>query len=114
MICSGVAIRPGLEHRDAEARFGSYRRLVASGDFRFTHRTPSGPAPAARPLAPPSGRRRYRQLSNSAAPPWPPPTHIVTTPYFFLRRWSSLASVPTSREPVMPIGSVMPSCWSIR
>src|SRR6185436_6490350 len=46
----------------------------------------------------------YSVDSNSAAPPWPPPTHIVTTPYFFLRRWSSLPIVPTSREPVMPNG----------
>src|SRR6476661_3310888 len=46
----------------------------------------------------------YRQDSKRPAAPWPPPMHIVTTPYFALRRSISLAMVPTIREPVMPKG----------
>jgi FO synthase subunit 2 len=32
--------------QDAEARFGSYRRLVASGEFRFAHPAAAGSRPA--------------------------------------------------------------------
>jgi hypothetical protein len=42
--------------------------------------------------------------SNNPAIPWPPPMHIVTTPYFALRRRISLAIVPTSLDPVIPNG----------
>src|SRR6516225_8794072 len=42
--------------------------------------------------------------SNRPAAPMPPPTHIVTTPYFALRRLPSIRMWPASRAPVIPYG----------
>ena len=41
-------------------------------------------------------------ISNRPAAPMPPPMHMVTTPYFALRRRPSISRWPVSRAPVMP------------
>jgi FO synthase subunit 2 len=50
--------------QDPDARFGSYRRLIASGEFRFAH-----PSVAGAPSSPAETTQRERSTVPIAAPP---------------------------------------------
>src|SRR4029453_17611341 len=51
-----------------------------------------------------SKRHRSHKRSKMPAAPMPPPTHMVTSPYFALRRCISCSRVVLSFAPVQPSG----------